>query len=206
PSGAVFSDAAIEAVRDLAVDHDVAVVIDESYTDITYGAEPTSVGALEGMAERTVTVSGFSKSYAMTGWRLGYFAGPGELIDQAGKVQSHSVSCAANFVQHAGVAALEAVDEAVEEMVTEFEARRDLLVDLLAGEGVDVAVPEGAFYLMLPVDDDDQAWCETALEEAHVATVPGSAFGTPGYSRVSYANSRDRIREAVERLAGAELL
>jgi len=136
----------------------------------------------------------------MTGWRLGYVAAPEELIGQAGKLHSHSVSSAVNFVQHAGIEALENTDEAVAEMVDAFAERRTFLIDLLAERGVDVAEPDGAFYMMVPVDQDDQAWCEGAIEDAHVATVPGSAFGTPGYARISYANSKERIEEAVERL------
>ncbi|MFC4988039.1 MULTISPECIES: pyridoxal phosphate-dependent aminotransferase [Saliphagus] len=201
PTGAVYSDAALEGVRDLAVEHDVTVISDEIYKEITYGVEPTSLGTLEGMADRTITVNGFSKAYSMTGWRLGYFAGPEALIDQAGKLHSHSVSSAVNFVQHAGIEALENTDDAVAEMVEAFEDRRDLVVSLLEEEGVDVAVPDGAFYMMLPVEEDDQAWCENALEDTHVATVPGSAFGTPGYARISYAASEDRLREGIERLA-----
>ena len=217
PTGAVYSDAALEGVRDLAVDHDVTVISDEIYKEITYGVEPTSLGTLEGMADRTITVNGFSKAYSMTGWRLGYVAAPAELISQAGKLHSHSVSSAVNFVQHAGLEALE-TEDAVTDMVEAFEERRDLVVDLLDEHGVDVAVPEGAFYMMLPVDDsealrasedasgdqpraDDQAWCEGAIEDAHVATVPGSAFGTPGYARISYAASEERLEEGIERLA-----
>jgi aspartate aminotransferase len=200
PTGAVYSDAALEGVRDLAVEHDITVISDEIYKEITYGVEPTSLGTLEGMADRTVTVNGFSKAYSMTGWRLGYFAGPEELIDQAGKLHSHSVSSAVNFVQHAGLEALE-TEDAVTEMTDAFEERRDLVVDLLAEYDVDVAVPEGAFYMMLPVADDDQAWCEGAIEDAHVATVPGSAFGTPGYARISYAASEERLEDGLERLA-----
>ena len=206
PSGAVYSDAALSGVRDLAVDHDVAVISDEIYREITYGEPPVSLGTLDGMADRTVTINGFSKAYAMTGWRLGYLAAPEELIAQAGKLHSHSVSSAAHFVQHAGVEALTGPQTAVEQMAEAFEERRDLLVDLLDERGVDVRPPEGAFYLMLPVDSDDSAWCERAIDEAHVATVPGSAFGTPGYARVSYANGQERIREAVERLDDAGLL
>jgi len=218
PSGAVFSDAALEGVRDLAVEHDVTVVSDEIYQSITYGRDPTSVGSLDGMADRTVTVNGFSKAYSMTGWRLGYYAASGELPSQAGKIHSHSVSCATNFVQHAGVEALRNTEDAVAEMVEAFGERRELLLDLLADRGVDVPEPDGAFYAMVPVDEDeqsvasetqrrgggetaDQEWCTGALEDAHVATVPGSAFGTPGYARISYANSQERIREAVERLS-----
>jgi aspartate aminotransferase len=201
PTGAVYSDEALEGVRDLAVEHDITVISDEIYKEITYGVEPTSLGTFEGMADRTITVNGFSKAYSMTGWRLGYFAGPEELIDQAGKLHSHSVSSAVNFVQHAGIEALENTDDAVDEMVDAFGDRCELVVSLLEDHGVDVAVPEGAFYMMLPVDDDDQAWCEGAIEDAHVATVPGSAFGTPGYARISYAASEERLREGIERLA-----
>ncbi|WP_435360368.1 pyridoxal phosphate-dependent aminotransferase [Haloarchaeobius sp. DFWS5] len=206
PHGAVYSREALEGVRDLAVEHDILVISDEIYKEITYGAEAISLGTLDGMADRTITVNGFSKAYSMTGWRLGYFAGPSELVSQAGKIHSHSVSSAVNFVQHAGVEAIQNCDETVEEMSEAFEERRDMLVDLFAEHGVDVAVPEGAFYMMLPVDDDDQAWCEGAIDEAHVATVPGSAFGTPGYARLSYAASEERLREGVERLADAGYL
>ncbi|CAI50296.1 pyridoxal phosphate-dependent aminotransferase [Natronomonas pharaonis DSM 2160] len=206
PSGAVFSDAALEGVRDLAVDHDITVISDEIYDAITYDTEQTSLGSLEGMADRTVTINGFSKAYSMTGWRLGYLAAPEPLVEQAGKLHSHSVSSAANFVQHAGVEALRNTDDAVDEMRDAFEARRDMLIDLFADHGKEVPFPDGAFYMMLPVDDDDQAWCEGALEDAHVATVPGSAFGTPGYARLSYAASEERLKTGVERLVDAGYL
>ena len=215
PTGAVYSDAALEGVRDLAVEHDITVISDEIYKEVVYDVSPTSLGALDGMGDRTVTLNGFSKAYSMTGWRLGYFAGPEDLIDQAGKLHSHSVTCATNFVQHAGVEALRNTDDAVVEMRDAFHERRDMLVDLFADHGKDVAVPDGAFYMMLPVAEDcealrasgtgdepvDQAWCEGAIEDAHVATVPGSAFGTPGLARLSYAASEERLREGVERLA-----
>ncbi|MFB6096598.1 MAG: pyridoxal phosphate-dependent aminotransferase [Haloferacaceae archaeon] len=200
PTGAVFSDAALEGVRDLAIEHDITVISDEIYEQITYGVEPTSLASLDGMEDRTITINGMSKAYSMTGWRLGYLCAPESLVQQAGKLHSHSVSCAVNFVQHAGVEALENTATAVDEMVEAFERRRDIVVDLLAEHDVDVAVPDGAFYMMLPVDDDDQAWCEGAIEDAHVATVPGSAFGSPGYARISYAASEERLREGVDRL------
>lgn len=201
PSGAIYSDAALDGVRDLAVAHDITVISDEIYKEITYGVEPPSIGSLDGMADRTVTVNGFSKAYSMTGWRLGYYAAPQPLIEQAGKLHSHSVTCAVHFVQYAGVEALENTEAAVDEMVEAFEDRRDLVLDLLAEEGVDIPTPEGAFYLMLPVDEDDQAWCEGALSDAHVGTVPGSAFGTPGFARMSYAASEERLQEGINRLA-----
>ncbi|QPV63780.1 pyridoxal phosphate-dependent aminotransferase [Halosimplex litoreum] len=217
PHGAVYSDEALEGVRDIAVEHDITVISDEIYKEITYdGAEATSIGTLEGMEDRTITLNGFSKAYAMTGWRLGYYAAPESVVDQAGKIHGHSVTCAVNFVQHAGVEALEHTDEAVEEMRAAFEERRDMLVDLFAEYGKDVPTPEGAFYIMLPVADtrvdgdgdqaQDVAWAEEAIETAHVATVPGSAFGTPGWVRLAYANDEDRLREGVERLAEHDLL
>ena len=206
PTGAVYSEAALEGVRDLAVEHDVLVISDEIYKEITYGVEPVSLGSLDGMGDRTVTLNGFSKAYSMTGWRLGYFAGPGDLVSEAGKLHTHSVTCATNFVQHAGVEALRNTDEAVTEMRDAFAERREMLLDLFDDHGLDVPVPDGAFYMMLPVDEDDQAWCEAVIEEAHVATVPGSAFGTPGYARISYAAAEDRLREAVSRLAENEFI
>ena len=207
PHGAVYSDAALEGVRDLAVEHDFLVISDEIYKEITYDdVEMTSLGTLEGMEDRTLTLNGFSKAYAMTGWRLGYFAAPEEIVEQAGKVHGHSVSCAVNFVQHAGVEALENTDEEVAEMRDAFEDRRDFLVEEFESRGVEVSEPKGAFYMMLPVDDDDQAWCDEAISEAHVATVPGSAFGTPGYARISYANSKERLQEAIDRLEAEDLL
>ncbi|WP_372479229.1 pyridoxal phosphate-dependent aminotransferase [Halomicrobium sp. HM KBTZ05] len=209
PHGAVYTDEALEGVRDLAVEHDFQVISDEIYKEITYdGREATSLGTLEGMEDRTITLNGFSKAYSMTGWRLGYFAGPEELIDEAGKVHGHSVSCAVNFVQHAGVEAIRNTDEEVQEMVEAFDERRTFLKDLFEERGVHVPEPQGAFYMMPEVapDGDDDAWCEEAIEEAHVATVPGHAFGTPGYARISYANSKERLETAVERLDDAGLL
>ncbi|WP_117591609.1 pyridoxal phosphate-dependent aminotransferase [Haloprofundus halophilus] len=206
PTGAVYSDAALEGVRDLAVDHDFAVISDEIYEQITYGVEHTSLATLEGMEDRTITINGFSKAYSMTGWRLGYLHAPEELVSEAGKLHSHSVSCAVNFVQHAGVEAITNTETAVDQMVQAFEERRDMLVEMFDERGVDVSVPDGAFYMMIPVADDDQQWCEDAIQEAHVATVPGSAFGAPGYARISYAASKERLQEAVERLDDGGML
>ncbi|MFO8114921.1 MAG: pyridoxal phosphate-dependent aminotransferase [Halorubrum sp.] len=206
PTGAVFSEAALEGVRDLAVEHDIAVISDEIYERIVYDAEHVSLASLDGMADRTITINGFSKAFSMTGWRLGYLHATEEFVGQAGKLHSHSVSCATNFVQRAGVEALANTDESVEEMRRAFADRRDLLVDLFDEHGVDVDVGDGAFYMMIPVDEDDQAWCEAAIEEASVACVPGSAFNAPGYARISYAASEERLREAVTRLVSNDLL
>lgn len=206
PTGAVYSEAALSGLRDIAVDHDLTVLSDEIYGELTYEGEYTSCGALDGMAERTVTINGFSKAYAMTGWRLGYMAAPSGLVDQAGKIHTHSVTCASNFAQHAAVEALENGDAAVAEMVDTFHERRDFLVDRLAEEGVSVTPPDGAFYLMVPVAEDDQQWCEDALSEAHVATVPGSAFGAPGYARFAYTSGTDRLGQAIDSLSNGGFL
>ena len=209
PHGAVYTEAALEGVRDLAVEHDITVISDEIYKEITYdGVEAHSLGTFDGMEDRTVTLNGFSKAYSMTGWRLGYFAGPEELVSQAGKVHSHSVSCAVNFVQHAGVEAITNTEEAVEEMREAFAERREFLMGLFEDHGVYVPEPQGAFYMMPEIapDGDDTEWCDEAISEAHVATVPGTAFGTPGYARISYANSKERLQEAVDRLAEHDLI
>ncbi len=201
PTGAVYSNTALKGVRDLAVDYGVTVISDEIYGKITYNEGYTSPGSLDGMDERTVTINGFSKAYAMTGWRLGYLAAPSNLVDQAGKIQTHSVTCASNFAQHAALEALKKGDHIVDEMVDTFHERRDFLIEKLSEKGVSVNPPDGAFYLMVPVGDEDQQWCEDALETAHVATVPGSAFGAPGYARFAYTCSPERLEEAVDRLS-----
>lgn len=206
PTGAVYSETALRGLCDLAVDHDVTVISDEIYGELTYEGGYTSCAALDGMTERTVTIDGFSKAYAMTGWRLGYMAAPAGLVEQAGKIHSHSVTCASNFAQHAAVEALENGDAAVREMVEEFHERRDFLVERLEAEGVSVSPPDGAFYMMIPVDEDDQQWCENALSDAHVATVPGSAFGASGYARFAYTCGTERLDEAVTRLSDSGYL
>ncbi|ESS12713.1 MAG: aspartate/tyrosine/aromatic aminotransferase [uncultured archaeon A07HR60] len=204
PSGMVFSEGAFEGVRDLAVEQDIPVISDEIYKELIYDKDQPSLAALDGMKERTITISGVSKCYSMTGYRLGYMAAPTDHTAQAGKVHSHSVSCAPNFVQHAAAMALtEADTDAIAGEMTEmFRRRRDTLVDLFADRGVHIPVPESGFYAMIPVDaDDDMQWCKDAAREAGVGLVPGKAFGTPGYVRASLVDTEDRIRQAVDRLA-----
>ncbi len=204
PTGAVFSKKDLEEIRDLAVDNDIWVISDEIYEKIIYGeATHHSIGSMEGMSNRTITVNGFSKSYAMTGWRLGYYTAPQSLLNQSSKVHSHSVSCATSFAQRGGMAALDGSQEPVEEMREKFRDRRDLLLKELEKIGIDMPKPRGAFYAFIPVDtEDSQALCEELLEEQYVAAIPGHAFGVEGYIRVSYANSKDRIREGIQRMAG----
>jgi len=201
PTGAMFSRANLETIRDLAVDHDAWVFSDEIYEKISYDTDHVSMAALDGMADRTVTINGFSKSHAMTGWRLGYYTAPDGLLEQANKVQSHTVTCATSFAQHGAVAALRGPQEPVEEIRKTFESRRDAAIESLREAGSDVPEPDGAFYIFVPVEaDDDVAFCTTLLKEEGVAVTPGSAFGVSGYVRLSYAVSREQIREGIKRL------
>ncbi len=210
PSGMVFSEGAFEGVRDIAVEYDLPVLSDEIYAELMYDDnEQRSLATYDGMMERTITINGFSKTFSMTGYRLGFMAAPTDHTTQAGKVHSHSVSCASNFVQRAGIEALENtdIDAFTDDMMETFQARRDLLVELLEERGIDVPVPEGAFYVMFPIDsDDDMQWCKDAAREAGVGLVPGKAFGTPGYVRASLVESEERIREGISRLEDAGFL
>ena len=210
PSGMVFSEAAFAGIRDIAVDYDLPVLSDEIYAELMYGDnEQRSLATFDGMMDRTITINGFSKTFSMTGYRLGFMAAPTDHTTQAGKVHSHSVSCASNFVQRAGIEAIENtdIDALTGDMMETFEARRDLLVDLLEERGIDVPVPEGAFYVMFPIEsDDDMQYCKDAAREAGVGLVPGKAFGTPGYVRASLVESQDRIREGIDRLEDAGFL
>lgn len=204
PTGAVFGREILEEIRDLAVDHDLMVLSDEIYEKIIYGQEQVSIGSFSGMEERTVTVNGFSKCYAMTGWRLGYLAGPQEVMKWVNRILSHSVSHATTFVQWAGVEALKGPQESINGMVAEFQARRDLLVAGLAEIGIRCPLPGGAFYVFPDVSEfgGGDAFTERILSEAMVAATPGSAFGPGGvdHVRISYAASRERLTEALARI------
>jgi aspartate aminotransferase len=202
PTGAVFSRSELEGIRDLALEHDFWVVADEIYEKMTYGVEHRSIASLDGMAERTVTVNGFSKAYAMSGWRLGYFTAPSSVVDAIRTIQSQTVSSATIFAQHGAVAALRGPQDAVEAMRRTYDSRIRTAMDVLEDAGVDVPRPEGAFYLFVPVDtDDDVELAETILEEQRVATTPGSAFGVPGHLRLACTVPEERIADGVSRLA-----
>ena len=204
PTGAVFDRKILEEIRDIAVDNDLSVLSDEIYEKIIYGQEQVSIGSFSGMEERTVTVNGFSKCYAMTGWRLGYLAGPQEVMKWVNRILSHSVSHATTFVQWAGVEALKGPQESINGMVAEFQARRDLLVAGLAEIGIRCPLPGGAFYVFPDVSEfgGGDAFTERILSEAMVAATPGSAFGPGGvdHVRISYAASRERLTEALARI------
>ena len=155
------------------------------------------------MAERTVTINGFSKSHAMTGWRLGYYTAPDPILQQARKVQTHTVTCATSFAQHGACAALNGSQEPVRDMRATYRERRDAAMDKLNTEGIEIPSPNGAFYLFIPVTtDNDVKLCEDLLTEEHVAVTPGTAFGMSGYIRLSYANTKERVLEGIDRISG----
>ncbi|MHC1570845.1 MAG: pyridoxal phosphate-dependent aminotransferase [Methermicoccaceae archaeon] len=204
PTGAVYPKETLKAIAELACDYDFFVLADEIYEKIIYEGEHTSIGSFEGMQERTITVNGFSKAYAMTGWRLGYVAAPEWIIKGMLKLQSHSVSHPTSFVQWAGLAALKGKQDEVERMRAQFEQRRDVLLDGLLDLGIECPKPEGAFYVFANVGKwgtgDDVA--ERLLKKAYVGITPGGAFGSAyqNYVRISYAASIEKLKEALKRM------
>jgi len=204
PTGAVFDENTLKMIADIAKDHNMFVLSDEVYEKIIYEGTHLSITSFDGMHERTITVNGFSKSYAMTGWRLGYATAPPEILDAMLKIQQHSTSCATSFAQYGAVAALTGAQDYIAKMVSEFRARRDLMVDGLNSMGFECARPRGAFYVFVNVGQygDGMSVAEQLLNEAYVAVTPGGAFGPSGanYVRISYATSQARILEGLERI------
>ncbi len=203
PSGAVLSRESLRLVADICADRDIIALSDEIYEKLVYGREHISLAGLGDMAERTITVNGFSKAYAMTGWRIGYAVAPERIVRQMNKVQQHTISHPTTFAMHGAVAALTGDQRCVEEMRCEFERRRDYVVGALNGMGYRTAPAEGAFYAYVKVAGDDMEIARQWLREAHVAVTPGSAFGTPGWERLSYATSMENLREAMYRIGTA---
>jgi aspartate aminotransferase len=204
PAGYVLSDHELREVAEFARDHDLTVLSDEIYEKIIYDRRHTSIASFEGMVERTILINGFSKTYAMTGWRIGYALAPPEILQGMLKIQQHSVSCAASFVQYAALAALHASQDCVAEMVAEFNRRRNAIVKRLNAIGLQCVNPEGAFYAFVgtPDHEADVKFTERLLTEAHIVVTPGSAFGAAGkgYVRFSFAASMADIVEAMDRL------
>ncbi len=209
PCGGIATQTELESVADAALRADAYVLSDEIYSRILYEGEHRSVAALPGMLERTILLDGFSKTYAMTGWRLGYGVMSRSLVPWVTRLMTNSNSCCASFTQVAGVAALRGSQAEVSAMVDAFRARRDVLVaGLNAIPGLSCRVPHGAFYAFPNISALGRPAKEIAdllLEEAGVATLAGTAFGRhgEGYLRLSYANSLDNLREAVERIGAA---
>jgi aspartate aminotransferase len=208
PTGTVATRDDLRGIRDLAVDHDIHVITDEIYEKIIYGGEHHSIASLDNMFERTLTLNGFSKCYAMTGWRLGWVIGPESVINTIKNIQMHSLTCAVSFAQKGGVAALRGSQEAVTKMVSEFKVRRDLIVEGINSiPGMKCNIPKGAFYTFSSFDYDMSSveFARFLIEKAHVAVTPGSAFGPngEGFVRFSYAASRDDISKGLDRIEKA---
>ncbi len=206
PTGAVMSRENLLAVAEVARRHDLLVISDELYDRLVYGVEHVCVPALPGMWERTVLLGGFSKNYAMTGWRIGYAAAPAELLAPLRKIHQYTIMSAPTTAQAAALAALRDGDLCVQEMVAEYDRRRRLIVDGLNSIGMPCFEPQGAFYAFPSVAQSgmtDEEFAQRLLEEEQVAVVPGSAFGAggAGYVRCSYATAYEKIEQALERMA-----
>jgi len=206
PAGSVYTRAQMRGLADLASDHDLTVVSDEIYEKILYEGEHVSPASLEGMFDRTVTVNGFSKTYSMTGWRLGWLVAPTPMVRQIVKVQEHTITCATSFAQKAGVAALRGPTAPLKAMVDEFRTRRDIVLrELKKIDRLSTDRPSGAFYVFPRVDVgiESATLAERVLQEANVAVTPGSAFGESGegHLRLSYAAARETIVESIRRIA-----
>ena len=207
PTGRVLDEEEFAAICDFAKERDILVYTDEMYEKIIYdGRKHLSIAAMPGMWERTLTFNGLSKAYAMTGWRLGYVAGPKVFINEIAKVQSHSVTHATSFVQAGAVAALTGPQDFIGQMVTAWDRRRKLVSEgLSAIKGINCPMPEGAFYAFPDIRGTGKSSLEFAdyiLQEAHVAVVPGTAFGEAGegFVRLSFATSDEALTKAIERI------
>ena len=209
PTGAVLRPESLATVASLAREHGLLVFSDETYEDLIYEGRHHSIAALPGMAERTVSVFSFSKSYAMTGWRIGYLIAPPALISAMNVLQEHVVSCPSSVSQYAALAALTESQDCVVEMRTQYDERRRFIVTGLNNlPGISCPTPHGAFYafpVITDLDTSSDTFADWVLQEAHVAIVPGSAFNTrgEGFVRLSYAASLPNLREAIDRIASA---
>jgi len=200
PTGAIFDEKSMKLVADLCEDNDIYAMSDEIYEKMIYGKEHISLASIGDMHERTITINGFSKAYAMTGWRLGYAVAPKNIITEMSKVQQHSISQVTTFAMWGGVAALKGDQSCVEEMRKEFDRRRKYVIGELNKMGYETAPAEGAFYAFVKVPGDDMEVASRWLDKGHVAATPGSAFYAPGWVRLSYAASMERLKEAMARI------
>ena len=202
PTGSVLNRDSLTLIKDICEDNDIIACADEIYEKLVYGGRKhLSIAAMGDMHERTITVNGFSKAYAMTGWRLGYSHAPLEITKTMTKVQQHTTSQATTFAMWGGVAALRGDQTCVEDMRKQFELRRNYLIGALNDIGYQTAPAEGAFYAFIKVDGDDLAIANRWLEEGLVASTPGTAFNAPGWIRISYAAGMDTLKEAVRRIS-----
>ncbi|MFP3871519.1 MAG: pyridoxal phosphate-dependent aminotransferase [Candidatus Aenigmatarchaeota archaeon] len=211
PTGMSFSKEEAKIIRDLAVDNDIKVVTDEVYEKLIFEGEHISLASLDGMRERTITVNGFSKAFAMTGWRIGWLACTEDLLENIAKIQTHSITCATSFAQKAAYRAMvekEKSKKALNEMMDKYRERREIIVKRLGEiEGFECKKPESTFYTFPRYEYDKEAMEMSMylLREAKVATTPGTAFGDRGenHLRLSFANSKENIEEAMDRIEEA---
>lgn len=209
PTGAIMEQEDLEKIAKVCIKHDLLVISDEIYAELTYnGKNHVSIASIDGMAERTVVLNGFAKSFSMTGWRLGYAAGPKDLMKAINKVHAYIIMCAPSMSQYGAIEALSddaKCDADVSAMRTAYDQRRRYLVDALNGMGLTCFEPEGAFYVFPSIAKTGlsaQQFCEKLLYEAGVAVVPGDAFGASGaqHVRISYAYSMEQLQQAMEKL------
>ncbi|MBQ2898858.1 MAG: aminotransferase class I/II-fold pyridoxal phosphate-dependent enzyme [Oscillospiraceae bacterium] len=206
PTGAVMRREHLEEIAEVLRGTDIMVLSDEIYAELTYGGERhVSIAEIEGMKERTILVNGFSKAYAMTGWRLGYVAGPSPIISQMLKIHQYGIMSSPTTSQYAAVVAMRDCDDEVEKMKKEYDMRRRYLVKAFNDMGLDCFTPEGAFYVFPCIKStglSSEEFCEKLLHSKKVAVVPGGAFGSSGegFVRVSYSYSLDHIMEAAKRI------
>ena len=205
PTGAVMTREDLDPIAELLRDTNIMVLSDEIYSELTYGRKHFSIIELEGMPERTIYVNGFSKAYAMTGWRLGYVTAPEPIITQIAKIHQYGIMCSPYISQNAAIEALESCDMEIAKMVDEYNIRRKFLVSEFNRLGLTCFDPEGAFYVFPCIKStglDSEEFCERLLYEERVAAVPGSAFGSSGegYMRISYAYSLKHLMEAMKRI------
>lgn len=206
PTGAIMTKEDLEPIAEVIRDTDILVMSDEIYSELTYEGKHFSITQLEGMQERTLLVNGFSKAFAMTGWRLGYVAGPAPIIKQMLKIHQYAIMCAPTVSQYAAITAMTSCDGEVEKMMNEYNIRRRWLVNALNEIGLTCFDPKGAFYVFPSIKSTgltSQQFCEELLYKHSVAVVPGDAFGEcgEGYIRISYAYSLKHLMEAVERIS-----
>lgn len=209
PTGSVLSKRDLESIAGIAIEHDLIVISDEIYEDLIYdGAKHYSIGSFNGMGKRTITINGFSKTYSMTGWRLGYVAGNSEVISAMMKIHQYAMLCAPSIAQYAAIRSFndEWVEHIVRDMIKIYDGRRRLLVSGLNKiSGIRCAMPKGAFYVFPNIKElglNSEEFANRLLKEGGVAVVPGSTFGESGegYVRCSYSVSREVIEEALERM------
>lgn len=206
PCGSVIPHSDLERIAALAIENDLLVLSDEIYHDFYFDGEHTSITQIPGMRERTIILDGFSKSYAMTGWRLGWAVLPDGLVEPYTRLTTNSVSASASFTQIAGIAALEGSQQPVLDMVAEFKKRRTVVVDGLNSiDGVTCRVPDGAFYAFPNIRGTgltSQEFADACMYEAGVALLPGTSFGKygEGYARLSFANSEENLRKGISQI------